>query len=145
MYLLFVSLMVSNCKSTQNVKDIVVQKSFDYCFTCNLQNNEDAISKYKQYHSAEGIWPEVTKAAEDSGMLKLRIYIQASRLVMIISLPESLSFDEFNRRYAESSPKLKEWADIMGTFQIAPPGAEEGQTWVKMENIYDYQKEVDIF
>ena len=140
MYLLFILLMASNSKPDQDGTESVIQKSFDYYFTCNLQNNEDAISKYKQYHSTEGIWPEVTKAAEVSGVNKLQIYIQATRLVMIISLPESLSFDEFNQRYAESSPKLKEWADLMGVFQIAPPGAEEGKIWVKMESIYDYQR-----
>ena len=139
-YFLIALLMACNSKPVDNGQENSQTKSVDYYFTCNLQDNEAVISKYKQYHSADGVWPEVTRAAEVSGADKLQIYIQATRLVMIISLPESLSFDEFNRRYAESSPKLKEWAEIMGAFQIAPPGAEEGQTWVKMENIYDFQK-----
>jgi hypothetical protein len=41
--------------------------------------------------------------------------------------------------YAESSPKVREWGEIMTTFQVPPPGAKEGQTWVAMEQIYDFE------
>jgi L-rhamnose mutarotase len=140
LFFLLILLVACNSKPTDNGQNKALEENVDYYFTCNLKDDEAVISKYKHYHSADGVWPEVTKAAEVSGADKIQIYIQDTRLVMVISLPKSLSFDEFNKRYAGASPKLKEWGEIMGAFQIAPPGAEEGQTWVKMENIYDFHK-----
>ncbi|MDC1369499.1 L-rhamnose mutarotase [Cyclobacteriaceae bacterium] len=139
--ILFLCLLFScKSKSSEPVQQNRIEKTIDYIFTCNLKDNGEIISSYKSYHSAEGVWPEVTRAAEVSGADKIQIYIQATRLVMVISLPEILSFEEFDRRYAGASPKLNDWNEIMVAFQQGPPGAEKDQTWVQMENIYDFKK-----
>jgi L-rhamnose mutarotase len=104
-----------------------------------LKNEAEAIEKYRHYHSAEGVWPEVVYAAKISGIQSLKIYLHGNRLVMIISIPEDLTMDEMNRRYAASSARIKEWGEIMSGFQQAPPGAKKDEVWVPMELIHDYE------
>jgi L-rhamnose mutarotase len=120
-------------KSTKEVRII------DYVFTCNLSDNKDIIEKYKHLHSPDGVWPEVTKTFEATGAKSVKIYIQHTRLVLIISLPESVSFDEFGKIYDSTSPKIKEWDQIMSAFQVPPPGAPEGTKWVNMEEMYSFE------
>ncbi len=116
-------------------------KTKQVVMTCNLKDNPQIIKKYKQYHSKEHIWPEVTQAAKQSGYTSIKIYLFDTRLVMILNYPENLDIEEINKRYAESNPnKMKEWADIMSDFQIAPTGADSSETWVEMEKIYEFIK-----
>jgi len=109
--------------------------------TCDLADNPEVIQAYKKYHSNEHIWPEVNKAAEVSGYESIEIFQFGNRLVMILEYPENLSLEKINERYANSNPeKMKEWADLMSSFQQAPPGADSAKTWVEMEAIYIFRK-----
>ncbi|MEX2567587.1 MAG: L-rhamnose mutarotase, partial [Cyclobacteriaceae bacterium] len=93
------------------------------------------------YHSEEGIWPEVLKTFEASGAKSVKIYLKHTRLVMIVSLPEGLTWEKFSKRYESSYPeKIKEWGELMALFQTPPPFAKKGETWVKMEQIFDFRK-----
>ena len=139
---LFLIVAMVSCNKHQSDRQIAtkVEKTVDYVYTCNLKNNPDSIARYKYYHSTEGIWPEVIKTYEESGAASVKIYLKHTRLVMIVSLPESLSWEEFSKRYESSYPKkMKEWGDLMEPFQTPPPFAEEGETWVKMEQIFEFK------
>jgi L-rhamnose mutarotase len=108
-------------------------------FMAELKDEASATKKYRYYHGPEGVWPEVLHAAKESGLKSVKIYQHGNRLVMILELPEDLSLDEMNRRYAASSVRLKEWGEIMSALQQPPPGASPGETWVTMEMIHDYE------
>lgn len=137
--ILFAVILLYSCNAKKTaIAENTFESTVDYIFTCNLQNNADIIAKYKHYHSDKGVWSEVTQASKESGAKRIQIYLQATRLVLIITLPKELSFDEFNTRYNNHSPEMKEWDSIMSAFQVPPPGAAEGQTWVPMEKIYDF-------
>jgi L-rhamnose mutarotase len=83
----------------------------------------------------------VIKTYEASGVASVKIYLKHTRLVMIVSLPESLSWEEFSDQYSEAYPeKIKEWGELMTLFQTPPPFAKEGETWVKMEQIFEFKK-----
>jgi L-rhamnose mutarotase len=126
---------------TENQINTHDENTVDYVFTCNLKNNPDSIARYKYYHSKEGVWPEVIKTYEASGATSVKIYLKETRLVMIVSLPESLSWEEFSERYEEAYPeKMKEWGERMAPFQTPPPFAKEGETWVQMEQIFEFKK-----
>jgi len=111
----------------------------DLVFMADLKNEEEAIKKYTYYHSAEGVWPEVLHAAKVSGIEKVKIYRFGNHLVMIITVPANTDMDEVNRKYAESSNRIKEWGELMSSFQQAPSGAGEDETFVPMEIIHDYE------
>ncbi len=114
----------------------------DLVFMADLKNEKEAIEKYTYYHSAEGIWPEVVHAAKSSGIKKIKIYRFANHLVMIVTIPEDADMEEINRKYGESSSRIKEWGELMATFQQAPSGAGEDETFVPMELIHDYENGV---
>ena len=114
----------------------------DLVYMTDLKNEEEAIKKYCYYHSAEGVWPEVILAAKSSGIKKIRVYRFANHLVTIVTIPEEADMDEINRKYIESGNRIKEWSKLMTSFQQAPAGAEEGETFVPMELIHDYENGV---
>lgn len=143
---LLLILAMYSCNTHPSEKQIKTkaENTVDYVYTCNLKNNADSIARYKYYHSKEGVWPEVVKTYEASGARSVKIYLKHTRLVMIVSLPESLSWEEFSKRYASSYPaKIKKWGQLMAPFQTPPPFAEEGQTWVQMEQIFDLEKNLE--
>ena len=126
---------------SENQIDTQAENTVDYVFTCNLKNNPDSIARYKYYHSKEGVWPEVIKTFEASGARSVEIYLKETRLFMIVSLPESLTWEEFSKHYESSYPeKIKEWGERMAPFQTPPPFAKEGETWVQMEQIFEFKK-----
>lgn len=137
--ILILATLFFSCNNQKGKGDEVKIKQI--VMTCNLKDNPQVIEKYKKYHSQDHVWPEVTEAARQSGYTSIKIYLFDTRLVMILTYPENLDFEEINKRYAESNPeKMKEWAEIMSGFQIAPPGADSSETWVEMEKIYEFTK-----
>jgi len=143
---LLLSVAMYGCNTDQSDRqvDTKTEDTVDFVYTCNLKNNPDSIARYKYYHSKEGVWPEVIKTFEESGARSVNIYLKDTRLVMIVSLPESLTWEEFSKRYASVRPeKIKEWGDLMAPFQTPPAFAETGETWVQMEQIFDFQKNLN--
>lgn len=137
---LVVAMFGCNTPQSDNRIETIVEKSLDYVYTCNLKNNPDSIASYKHYHSKDGVWPEVLKTFEASGAKSVKIYLKHTRLIMIVTLPEGLTWERFSKRYESSYPeKMKEWGELMALFQKPPPFAAEGETWVKMEQIFDFE------
>lgn len=120
-------------------KNNKMEKLTETVYTCNLKNDPEVIAKYKHLHSAEGMWPEVKKTFEATGAKSVKIYIQDTRLVLIIALPESVSQEDFQRKYDSTSPRIKEWDELMASFQVAPPGGNPDGTWVTMDLMFDFK------
>ncbi|MFW6219184.1 MAG: L-rhamnose mutarotase [Bacteroidota bacterium] len=122
---------------TESGKDVKLKT---VVYTCDLKEDDKIIDTYKKLHG-EHVWPEVQEAARVSGYHSIRIYNLDNRLVMILEYPETQSLDEINKRYAESNPgKMKEWSELMESFQKAPPQQDSSKTWVEMEVIYKFEK-----
>lgn len=127
-----------NVQKTSESVETKTVKTVDYVFTCDLVDDTEAQAAYVQYHSAEGVWPEVINACKVSGATEVKVFKQNRRLMLLIALPEDLSFATFDSLYNGSSPKMAEWGSLMGGFQMGPDGAEEGQTWVPMKAVFSY-------
>jgi len=141
---LMVTLFSCHTQPSEKQMEAKAENTVDYVYTCNLKNNPDSIARYKDYHSKEGVWPEVIKTYEASGATSVKIYLKHTRLVMIVSLPESLSWEEFGERYANAYPEeIKAWGELMAPFQTPPPFAKEGETWVQMKQIFEFQKKLE--
>ncbi len=125
---------IFNAEKVMTTKDLV--------FMADLKNEKEAIEKYTYYHSAEGVWPEAAHAAKVSGIEKIKIYRFGNHLVMIITVPADADMDEINRKYAESSNRIGEWGELMSALQQSPDGAEDGEIWVPMELIHDFENGV---
>ena len=105
------------------------------CFTCDLIDKPELIEKYKNYHSKDNAWPEITKSIRDSGVVNMEIYILANRMFMIMEVDEMFS-PERKQKMDAANPKVQEWENLMWEFQQAPPGAKEGEKWLPMERIF---------
>lgn len=105
------------------------------CYACDLVDNPKLIEEYKNYHSKENAWPEITKSIRDSGIVDMEIYILANRLFMIMEVDETYT-PERKQMMDAANPKVQEWEKLMWKFQQAPPGAKDGEKWLPMEQIF---------
>ncbi|MXO04830.1 L-rhamnose mutarotase [Flavobacterium sp. HBTb2-11-1] len=105
------------------------------CYVCDLIDNPELIEEYKKYHLAENARPEITKSIKDAGIVSMEIYLLANRLFMIIEVDETFT-PERKQLMDAANTEVQEWERLMWKFQQAPPGAKEGEKWLKMEQIY---------
>jgi len=104
-----------------------------YCLTLDLKDDPKLIAEYRRYH--EKIWPEITRSIQDSGIEDMEIYLQGTRMFMVMEVSEHFSFE----RKAEAdrkNPKVQEWEKLMWKFQQSLPQAKPGEKWLLMERIF---------
>jgi L-rhamnose mutarotase len=104
-----------------------------YCLTLDLKNDAKLIAEYKRHH--EEIWPEITKSIHDAGVEDLEIYLLGTRLLMILEVNESFSFEK-KAASDRNNPTVQEWENLMWKFQQPLPEARPGEKWLLMEKIF---------
>jgi L-rhamnose mutarotase len=77
-----------------------------FCFALDLKNDLALIAEYKKYH--ERIWPEITQSLKDSGIEDLQIYLLGTRMVMIMEVNQSFSFEK-KTKADEQDPRVQAW------------------------------------
>lgn len=108
-----------------------------YCLTLDLKNDPALIAEYKRYH--EKIWPEITESIRSSGIENMEIYLLSARMVMIMEVGDSFSFDA-KAKADLANPKVREWEELMWNFQQPLPNAKPGEKWQLMEKIFELEK-----
>jgi len=105
------------------------------CLACDLKDDPELITKYKEYHAPGNTWPEINKSISDAGVEDMQIYLIGNRLFMIMEVNES--FDP-NRKAAmdAANPKVQEWENLMMQFQQLTPWSNEDEKWTPMEKIF---------
>lgn len=103
-------------------------------YTVNLKDNKDIIKQYIDHHAK--VWPEVSQALKDVGILDMKIYILGRRLFMYCVVTDKFDPAVDFPRYLTLSPKCQEWEDLMTTFQEPVKDASEGEKWAQMEQIF---------
>lgn len=104
-----------------------------FCLTLDLKNDPKLIEGYKRYH--RDVWPEIVKSIRDSGILDMEIYLQGTRMFMIIEADENFSF-ESKAEADRANPKVQEWEQLMWKFQQPLPEAKPGEKWILMERVF---------
>lgn len=104
-------------------------------FACDLKDNSALIKEYKNYHTQEGIWPEITKSLMDAGIVDMQIYLTGNRLFMTMEVDEEFSLERKARMDTENQ-KVQDWEELMWKYQQAIPWAKPGEKWVRMEEIF---------
>jgi L-rhamnose mutarotase len=105
-----------------------------YCLTLDLQDDPRKIAEYKRHH--EKIWPEIRDSLYDSGVTAMEIYLQGTRMFMIMDVSGDFSFEKKAAMDAVN-PKVLEWEALMANFQAVPPGADPVRRWALMEKVFD--------
>ena len=109
-----------------------------YCLTLDLKNDPDLIARYKDHHKQ--VWPEIVESIKDSGVEEMDIYLLGTRLLMVLEVNESFSFEK-KARLDEENAKVREWEQLMSRFQQQLPEAKPGQKWVVMEQIFKLEND----
>jgi L-rhamnose mutarotase len=109
-----------------------------YCLTLDLKDDPELIREYRRHH--EAVWPQVQDSLRQAGILDLELYLLGARLVMILEVDASFSFEE-KARIDRDNPKVQEWERLMWNFQKPLPGTKPGEKWVLMERIYKLEAE----
>jgi len=109
-----------------------------YCLTLDLKNDPDLIARYKDHHRE--VWPEIVQSIKDSGVEEMEIYLLGTRLLMVLEVNESFSFEK-KARLDQENAKVQEWEQLMSRFQQQLPEAKPGQKWVVMEQIFKLEND----
>ena len=108
-----------------------------YCLTLDLKGDSNLIAEYTRHH--ERVWPEITKSIKDSGIEDMEIYLFGTRMFMVMEVNEKFSF-EAKAEADRDNPKVREWEELMWTFQQPLPGAKPGEKWLLMDRIFKLEK-----
>ena len=116
----------------------MTQKRHQLCLTLELRDDEKLIREYEELHRPDGVWPEVLESISASGILDMQIYREGIRLIMILTVDDSFSF----QRKAEldrNNPKVVEWEQLMLRFQNAGDNGPEDK-WQPVRNIFSLKE-----
>ncbi|AGA79175.1 L-rhamnose mutarotase [Echinicola vietnamensis] len=105
-----------------------------YTMALDLKDDPTLIAEYEKFHQA--VWPEIQKSIKDAGIEVMEIYRWENRLFMIMETTEDFSFEKKAAMDA-ANPKVREWEDLMWTYQQGLPGVPEGEKWQVMNKIFE--------
>jgi L-rhamnose mutarotase len=104
-----------------------------HCLTLDLQDDPELIAEYRRHH--QSVWSGVVRSLRDSGIVDAEIYLRGTRLVMILEVDASFSF-EAKAAADAANPVVQEWERLMWRFQQALPDAPPDEKWHRMERIF---------
>jgi len=106
-----------------------------YALTLDLRDDPELIAEYKRVHSPEGSWPEIAAGIRAVGILDMEIYLEGTRLFMLMETPADF---DFHTRMAllATLPRQAEWETFVARFQQATPDASSAEKWRPMERIF---------
>jgi len=108
----------------------------EFFLALDLQDDPQLIAAYKKHHQA--VWPEVIAGLRKVGVLDMKIYSFANRLVM-----QMTTRDDYDREqalaYQRSVNRVIEWEQLMENYQQRIPGTPDGQKWMIMACCFDLQ------
>ena len=104
-----------------------------YCLALDLKDDPKLIAEYERHH--EKVWPEILESIRDSGILSMEIYRVENRLFMVMETEQGFSFERKNAMDRENH-RVRDWEDLMWTYQQAIPNSQPGEKWRVMDRIF---------
>lgn len=114
----------------------MIEKMKRYCLTLDLINDPELIREYERFHKK--IWPEIYESIKTAGIEEMQIYRFSNRLMMIMEVNETFSFEQKAKMDA-TNERVQEWEKLMWKYQQALPGAKPGEKWMLMTQIFDLE------
>ena len=116
-----------------------MQTHRQFCLTLDLNDDEELIREYEQYHQPGYTWPEVIDSIRNSGILDMQIYRSGTQLIMVMTVADSFRFGDKARRDSQN-PKVIQWERLMTKFQRVEADASADAKWQEMRNIFDLRQ-----
>jgi L-rhamnose mutarotase len=110
-----------------------------FCLALDLKNDPELIADYERWHAPGAGWPEVRQNDLNAGILDLQIYRTGTRMFMILETDDDFSFEK-KRALDATNPHVQEWERLMWHYQEPLPEAKEGEKWVLMNQIFQFEK-----
>jgi L-rhamnose mutarotase len=101
-----------------------------YGRTLNLKDDPEILRRYDEYHRA--VWPEVERGLLGIGIQRMLIWRLGRRLFMLMETTDNFDPEADFARYMDSHPRIREWQDLMASFQEPVPEAKPGEWWADM-------------
>lgn len=106
------------------------------CYALDLKDDPAVIEAYEHWH--RNVWPEVLDHLRVQGITRCTIHRAGNRLFMIVESTTGAATDGGGLALP---PRVREWEELMATFQKPLPFAGPGEKWVRMERIFDWRTE----
>ena len=106
-----------------------------YALALDLKEDPDLIREYRRVHSPEGGWPEIAQGIRAVGILDMEIYLEGTRLFMVIEAPADFDF-ETRMALLATLPRQAEWEAFVSRFQRSSPDATSAEKWRPLERIF---------
>jgi L-rhamnose mutarotase len=106
------------------------------CYALDLKNEPALIAAYDDWHTR--VWPEVLEHLRAQGITRCEIHRADNRLFMIVESTTGAATDGGGLALP---PRVREWEELMSTFQQPLPFARPGEKWVRMERIFYWEAE----
>lgn len=111
-----------------------------FCLALDLKDDPELIAEYEQWHARGKGWPEVRQNDLNAGILDLQIYRTGNRMFMILETDDQFTFEK-KAKLDSTSPHVQEWERLMWRFQQPLPWANDGEKWILMDQIFQFEKE----
>jgi L-rhamnose mutarotase len=106
-----------------------------HVLTLELNDDQELIRLYEQYHEPGGVWSEVLESIRASGIENMQIYRIGTLLVMALEVNSSFTF-EAKSETDKANPKVQEWERLMERFQRVDMTQSKPGKWQVMEQIF---------
>jgi len=106
------------------------------CYALDLKDDPALIAEYERWH--RDVWPEVLDHLRAQGITRCTIHRAGNRLFMILDSNTGAATDGGG---SALPPRVRDWEELMSTFQQSLPFARPGEKWVRMERIFDWEAE----
>lgn len=108
-------------------------KPMEYVLLLDLKDDPVLIAEYEDYH--RDVWASVKSHLRQNGVIDMRIYRLATRLVMVLETTADFSFTVLAKN-AEKNPAVTEWECLMSHFQQPLPQAGPDEKWLQATPIF---------
>lgn len=110
-----------------------------YCLALDLVEDPELIREYEEWHAPGKGWPEVRQNDLAAGIQDLQIYRTGNRMFMILETDDDFTFEKKAAMDATNS-FVQDWEKLMWKFQKPLPNAKEGEKWILMDQIFQFEK-----
>ena len=106
-----------------------------YYLALDLKDDAEANAAYERYHRADHFWPEIADSIRQAGVRDLEIYRTGNRLLMVMTVSPSFSFEK-KAALDAGNRKVQEWESLMERFQQRLPWTGKDGKWERMDRIF---------
>jgi L-rhamnose mutarotase len=125
----------AKCSSEEREDFKMKQPWRRYCKTLDLKDDQKLIDEYKRLHAPGNAWPEITAGMKQVGIIDMEIYIDGTKLFMIMDTCDDFNYDVAMAQLAKL-PRQSEWEALVSNYQKTSPDSSAKEKWRLIERIF---------